>query len=84
MMLAKSAGYEPLLARLYMAIKRVVGAERVYTLITLEGAAHFHAWLVARGTDVQARGVAFLADDLQCAESEAVSATEAICACLIS
>jgi diadenosine tetraphosphate (Ap4A) HIT family hydrolase len=83
MTLDESVSYGPLLARLYTAIKRAVGAERVYTLITLEGAALFHAWLTPRGPDVQARGVAFLADDLQCAESEAVSATEAIRASLI-
>ena len=48
MMPTESAGNGPLLAQLYAAIKRVVGAERVYTVITLEGAAHFHIWLVPR------------------------------------
>jgi hypothetical protein len=38
----------PLLARLYAAIKRAVGAVRIYTLITLEGATHFYAWLIRR------------------------------------
>jgi diadenosine tetraphosphate (Ap4A) HIT family hydrolase len=74
----ESANYGPLLARLYAAIKRAVGAERVYMLITLEGAAHFHTWLIPHGPQVQARGVAFLADDLHCAEDEALFASEAL------
>ena len=80
----ESASYGPLLAQLYTAIKRTVGAERVYTLITLEGATHFHAWLIPRGPHVQARGVAFLVEDRQCAEEEALSAVEAIRAALAS
>ena len=47
-------------------------------LITLEGAAHFHTWLIPHGPQVQARGVAFLADDLHCAEDEALFASEAL------
>ncbi len=74
----ESASYGPILVRLYTAIKRAVGAERVYTLITLEGAAHFHAWLIPRGPNVSARGVAFLAGDLQCTEEEAILAAESI------
>jgi diadenosine tetraphosphate (Ap4A) HIT family hydrolase len=80
----ESAGYGPLLAQIYAAIKRVVGVERVYTLITLEGAAHFHTWLVPRGPHVQARGVAFLADDLQCPEDEAIAAAETLRVALVS
>lgn len=72
------SSYGPLLGKLYMAIKRAIGAERVYTLITLEGAAHFHTWLIPRGPGIQARGVAFLVNDLQCTEDEAASATEAL------
>ena len=79
----ESANYGPLLARLYAAIKRAVGAERVYTLITLEGAAHFHSWLIPRAPEVQTRGVAFLVDDLQCAEDEAIAAAEAVRAALV-
>jgi hypothetical protein len=79
----ESVSYGPLLARLYAAIKRAVGADRIYTLITLEGAAHFHAWLIPRAPDVHLRGVAFLANDLQCAEDEARSAAEAVRAALV-
>jgi diadenosine tetraphosphate (Ap4A) HIT family hydrolase len=74
----ESASYGPLLARLYKAIKRAIAAGRVYTLITLEGAAHFHAWLVPRAPHAHARGAAFLADDLQRTEEEALLAAEAV------
>jgi diadenosine tetraphosphate (Ap4A) HIT family hydrolase len=80
----ETASYGPVLGKLYAAIKRAIGAERVYTLITLEGAAHFHSWLVPRAPEVQARGVAYLADDLQCTEDEAIAAREAIRAALAS
>ena len=75
---AESASYGPLLGQLYGAIKRVVGAERVYTLVTLEGVGHFHTWLIPRAPQVQSRGVAFLAEDRQCTEEEALSAAEAV------
>jgi diadenosine tetraphosphate (Ap4A) HIT family hydrolase len=74
----ESAGYGPLLTRLYAAIKRIVGAERVYMLVTLEGTTHFHAWLVPHAPQVQSRGVAFLAEDRQCTEEEALSAANAV------
>jgi diadenosine tetraphosphate (Ap4A) HIT family hydrolase len=74
----ESASYGRLLAQLYSAIKRAIGAERVSTLITLEGAAHFHTWLLPRAPDVQARSVAFPAGDLQRAEEEALLAADAV------
>lgn len=78
----EAAGYGPLLARLYAAIKHAVGAERVYTLVTLEGADHFHVWLVPRAPGETARGVALLAADRSCTEDEALATAEAIRAAL--
>jgi diadenosine tetraphosphate (Ap4A) HIT family hydrolase len=79
----ESARYGPLLAWLYAATKRAVGSEGVYALVTLEGAAHFHTWLIPRAPHVQTRGVAFLADELQCTEEEAIAAAEALRAVLV-
>lgn len=74
----EAADYGALLSRLYAAIKRVTGAERVYTLVTLEGASHFHSWHVPRLPHAAARGVALLAQDHACSEDEAVAAAEAL------
>jgi len=68
----EAAAYGPLLARLFAAVKRVTGAERIYALVTLEGAAHFHTWLLPRTPDTIARGVAFLAEDHACTKDEAL------------
>jgi hypothetical protein len=62
-----------LLARHYAAMKRATGAERVYTLVPLEGAVHFLAWLVPGTQSDTPRDVAFLADDHDCTEDEAVA-----------
>ena len=78
----EGVSYGPLLGKAYAAIKRSIGVERVYTLTTLEGAPHFHSWLVPRAPEDQRRGVAFLARDLQCSEDEALSAAEALRAAL--
>jgi diadenosine tetraphosphate (Ap4A) HIT family hydrolase len=74
----EATSYGLLLAQLYAAIKRALGAERVYTLVTLEGAAHFHTWLIPRAPDTEARGAAFLAQDHWCTEHEALRAAEAL------
>lgn len=74
---AEAASYGPLIARLYTAIKRAVGAERVYTLVTLEGAEHFHTWLIPRTSGVGPRGVALLAEERSCTQDEAIAAAEA-------
>lgn len=78
----EAAGYGLLLASLYVAIKRAVGAERVYALVTLEGAEHFHAWLIPRARDAMSRGVALLAEDHHCAQDDAIAAAEAVRAAL--
>lgn len=78
----EAASYGPLLVRLYSAIKRAVGAERVYTLVTLEGAEHFHTWLVPRAPDAVSRGAHLLAEDHSCAPEDALAAAEAVRAAL--
>ncbi|HET9111327.1 MAG TPA: hypothetical protein VFN78_10920 [Ktedonobacterales bacterium] len=78
----EATSYGPLLARLYTAIKRTTGAERVYTLVTLEGSDHFHTWLIPRTPDAESRGVRLLAQDQSCAPEEALSAAAAIRAAL--
>lgn len=74
----EAVDYGALLARVYSAIKRVTGAERVYTTVTLEGAAHFHSWHIPRLPDAAARGTALLAQDHACTEDEAVAAAQAV------
>ena len=45
---AEAASYGLVLGRLCAALRRVVQAERIYTLVTVEGVPHFHAWLIPR------------------------------------
>ncbi|HEU5344851.1 MAG TPA: hypothetical protein VFX31_12370 [Ktedonobacterales bacterium] len=78
----EAAAYGVLLTRVYAAIKRAIGAERVYTLVTLEGASHFHSWHIPRLPETAARGARLLAEDHSCSEEQAVAAAEAIRAAL--
>lgn len=43
-----AAAFGFLMRRLYQVLKEVTGAERVYTLVLLEGVPHFHVWLIPR------------------------------------
>jgi diadenosine tetraphosphate (Ap4A) HIT family hydrolase len=74
----ESASFGLLLARLYAALKATTGAERVFALAMMDGAAHFHLWLVPRRVDAASRGLAFLAEDHACTDEEAVAAAGAL------
>lgn len=74
----EAADYGALLGRVYAAIKRVTGAERVYTMVTLEGASHFHSWHIPRLPGATARGTTLLAQDHACTEDEAGAAAESL------
>ena len=52
-----------ILSRLYPAIKKATGAVRIYSLSMMEGAPHFHLWLVPRTKKAKVRGVKFLAQN---------------------
>jgi diadenosine tetraphosphate (Ap4A) HIT family hydrolase len=71
----EQTSYGPLLHRLYTALKQVMGAKRIYTLVLLEEQPHFHAWLVPRLPTDQTRSIAQLATDEQCSEEEAAQAS---------
>ena len=53
---SEAASYGQVLRKLYGAMKHVLGAERVYSLITLEGVPHFHVWLIPRTFESLERG----------------------------
>lgn len=67
----ESVAYGPLLRRAYAALRAVTGAERIYTLVTLEGEAHLHIWLVPRAAATPTRDLAYLASAAPCAEEDA-------------
>lgn len=64
-------GYGLLLKRLYSAVKQVTGAERVYSVVMLEGIPHFHAHLIPRLPDSPLKGMKLLSQDASCSEEEA-------------
>lgn len=78
----EAASLGALLRRLYAALKQVTGAERVYSLATMEGAAHLHMWLAPRPPDAPTRGLAYLASDASCSEEAALATVRALRAIL--
>jgi len=76
------ASFGPVLGRLYPAIRRGTGADRVYLLSTMGGVAHFHAWLVPWWADSALRGPKYLAADQSCSVAEAIDASQRIRAAL--
>ena len=67
----EAAAYGALLPRLYVVLKPLTGAERIYHLVLLEGLSHFHAWLVPRPFNSPENGLAFLNMDRSCDEYQA-------------
>jgi diadenosine tetraphosphate (Ap4A) HIT family hydrolase len=45
---------------IYVALKQLIPAERIYTIAMMEGAAHFHVWLVPRIEGESVKGSALL------------------------
>jgi diadenosine tetraphosphate (Ap4A) HIT family hydrolase len=68
---AEAASFGLVLHALYAALKHVVGAERVYAHVSLEGVAHFHVWLIPRAADAERRGWAFITSERSCQEDDA-------------
>jgi diadenosine tetraphosphate (Ap4A) HIT family hydrolase len=73
----EAASFGVLVSKLYTILKTETGAERVYTALFMEGALHFHAWIVPRYPGGQVRGPALL-DQASCDEAEAVRLAEAL------
>jgi diadenosine tetraphosphate (Ap4A) HIT family hydrolase len=72
----EAAALGPLLRQVCAALLEVTRAERIYTLMTVEGEPHAHLWLVPRPAKATARGLAYLDQDLQCGEDEALTMAE--------
>jgi diadenosine tetraphosphate (Ap4A) HIT family hydrolase len=69
----ESATLGNVLKKIYGALKKHTGAERIYQLSTMEGQPHLHMWLVPRRKEDQERGLKFLARDASCSEEEAIT-----------
>lgn len=72
---AEAAAYPLLLARLIPVMKQVTGAERVHVFSNMDGAPHFHAWLMPRRPQ-DVKGRRFMVDPGWCTEAEAAEAIE--------
>jgi diadenosine tetraphosphate (Ap4A) HIT family hydrolase len=59
----EAGSYGVVIKNLYSALKQVTGAERVYSLITIDGVPHFHAHFIPRGSDSPTKGMDFLKQD---------------------
>lgn len=68
---SEAHSYGALMQKIYPLLKELTGAERVYSVVMLEGVPHFHTWLVPRRVEDKERGMAFLSKDLRCLEEEA-------------
>ena len=74
----ETASYGPLLKKLYLELKLITGAERIYQVIMLEAVPHFHAWLVPRAREIPERGIKFLEKDFTCDEADVQKLTMAL------
>lgn len=63
--MSKAEGVElfSLLRKLFPLMKKEANAERIYSVAMMDGAPHFHLWLVPRMKNARLRGVGYLAKD---------------------
>ncbi|WP_340024935.1 HIT family protein [Paenibacillus sp. FSL K6-1096] len=66
----EAGSYGVLVQKIVSALKQATGAERVYTVIMVDGVPHFHAHFLPRRSD-SAKGIAFIAQQNSCTEEEA-------------
>lgn len=69
----ESASLGNVMRKIYQTLRIHTGAERVYQVTLIEGAPHFHSWLVPHRKDDSERGMKFLARDDSCSEEDAIA-----------
>lgn len=58
---ARTYGY--LVKKLYSILKEITGAERVYSLVTIDGVPHFHAHFIPRMGHSVTKGIKFITQE---------------------
>ena len=76
MTVEEAASLGGVLKNVYAVLSTHTEAERIYQLSTMEGAPHFHCWIVPRRKDVPERGLKFLARDDSCDDNDATLLAE--------
>ncbi|BFT72429.1 HIT family protein [Paenibacillus sp. P36] len=61
---ARTYGY--LVKKLYSTLKEITGAERVYSLVTIDGVPHFHAHFIPRMGQSTTKGIKFITQEKSC------------------
>ncbi|MDQ0896442.1 MULTISPECIES: HIT family protein [unclassified Paenibacillus] len=67
----EAGSYGVLIKKLYSALKQVTEAERVYSLVTIDGVPHFHVHFIPRRSDSPTKGMDFIKQDWSCSEIDA-------------
>jgi len=73
MMDDESASFGSVMRKIYHALKLHTGAERVYQVTLMEGAPHYHSWLVPHRKEDSEKGMKFLAGDDSCSDGDAAT-----------
>jgi diadenosine tetraphosphate (Ap4A) HIT family hydrolase len=68
----EGSAYGILVKKLYSVHKKVTGAERIYSLITIEGVPHFHVHFIPRMSDSPSKGLKYLTQDRSCEENDVI------------
>jgi len=66
-----SLGY--VMRKIYHALRTRTGAERIYQVTLMEGAPHYHSWLVPHRKEDIEKGMKFLARDDSCSDEDAAA-----------
>ncbi|GIP26695.1 hypothetical protein J23TS9_18250 [Paenibacillus sp. J23TS9] len=67
---AKSYGY--VVKKIYTILKQMTDAERIYSVITIDGVPHFHAHFIPRMSYSVTKGMTYIIQEKSCDEKEAV------------
>jgi len=67
---ANSYGY--VVKKIYTILKQITDAERIYSMVTIDGVPHFHTHFIPRMSHSVTKGMAYIAQEKSCDEKEAI------------
>ena len=72
----EAIAFGSMLKTIFVALKQLIPAERIYTIAMMEGAAHCHVWLVPRIRGETVKGSKLLIENQSCSEEDAIHLTD--------
>lgn len=68
----EARSYGNVVKKIYTILKQITDAERIYSVVTIDGVPHFHAHFIPRMSHSVTKGMTYLTQEKSCDEKEAI------------